>query len=194
MIPFIVGAAVGAFAASKVMSKDEPLYTTKDIAKLLDISEYTVRKKIREGAIKATVVPGKSGYRISESDLEEYKGNKKISDQAEELKPVGSFGKTVAAIFGSSDVDEIKKNVSPEYLSSLIEGRKMDLEGLNLKLKRLNLDKNSSKEFKREKLSLEIDINDLQAEIKALETAAISLGYTLKSDEKKTFENFSDKT
>ena len=72
MLPFLIGAAVGVAGSlgSKILS--DVFYTTKEASVLLDISEYTVRKKIRDGELKAEVIPGKAGYRINKTDLNDY--------------------------------------------------------------------------------------------------------------------------
>lgn len=142
MIPLILAAAAGAagtIAVSKIANMlDKNFYTTKDVAALLNISEYTVRKKIRDGELKAEA--GKS-YRISKDALEEY-----IKNNA-----AGNI-----------------ESVSPEILESVIEVRNMELKKLKLQLQKLELDADDleSKDFKKKRLALEIDISDLEAEIK----------------------------
>lgn len=141
MIPLLIGAAAGVagtFAVSKVLSKDKNFYTTKEVAELLKISEYTVRKKIRDGEIKAE--PGKA-YRIRKEDLEEYMRDN--SDAAEVL--------------------------SPEIIAQIMELKQMNLQRLKLQLQKLELevDEYDPKEFQKRKLTLEIDINELESEIKA---------------------------
>ena len=63
------------------------------------------------------------------------------------------------------------------------------MEGLNLRLRLLELDNNATADFQRKKLSLEVAINKLQAEIKAFElvklTAEKNLAEPERSDEEK---------
>lgn len=200
MLPFLlggtigkaIGAAVGGVVGGAVIGagvtniagaltgKSNVFYNTKEASSLLDISEYTVRKKIREGELKAEVVPGKSGYRISKEDLDEYMANKGKPRMMPvvEGKPVDVFGEDGDAarkgkIFGDSMRklnDAVKnssdvKNINMDLLRSIIAGKETDLKGLRLRLKRLELDDDDSLEFKKKKLQLEIDINDLEAEI-----------------------------
>lgn len=147
MIPLIIAAAAGAvgtLAVSKILSKDKNFYTTKEVAELLKISEYTVRKKIREGEIQAE--PGKS-YRISKDALEEYLENNLPTELL--------------------DLDNAE-SLNPEILQQIIELKETDLKRLKLQLQKLELevDDYDPKEFQKRKLALEIDINELEAEIK----------------------------
>ena len=140
MIPLLIGAAAGVagtFAVSKVLSKDKNFYTTKEVAELLKISEYTVRKKIRDGEIKAE--PGKA-YRIRKEDLEEYMRD-----------------------YSDAEV------LDPEIIAQIMELKQMNLQRLKLQLQKLELevDEYEPKEFQKRKLTLEIDINELESEIKA---------------------------
>lgn len=175
MIPLMIGAtalAGGVFAAHKVLSKNEIFYNTKEAAELLSLSEYTVRKKIRDGEIKAEVVQGKSGYRIKKSDLEEYMGKRNFSKSEENLT-VNNFGNIMEQL--NELLLNHSESLSPEILKSIIEGKEMDLKGLELRLQKLELDKNDSDEFKKKKLDLEISINDLKSEIQAYQTAKIAI-------------------
>ena len=147
MIPLIIGAAAGALgtlAVSKMLSKDKTFYTTKEVAELLKTSEYAIRKKIREGEIKAEA--GKA-YRITKEALEEY---------IENNLPTELPGLDNAEPF------------NPEILRQITELKEMDLKKLKLQLQKLELeaDEYEPKEFKKKKLALEIDINELEAEIK----------------------------
>lgn len=186
MIPVILGAlagAVGGYVVSKKFSGNEDFYTTKDAAEILGISEYTVRKKIREKNLKAEVIPGKSGFRIRKSDLDEYQGKKKSFIPADTESP-NKFGdltqKILESILSSHEIDD----VTQELLQHIIEGRQSDLKGLQLRLKQLELDADDSIEFQKKKISLEIAINDLEAEIQAYQTAEIAIRDMKNSAEK----------
>ncbi len=52
---------------------DEKFYTTAEAAKELGLSQYTIRKKIREGEIRASKQSLKEGYFIPRSSLEKYR-------------------------------------------------------------------------------------------------------------------------
>lgn len=49
--------------------------TVRDIAVLLRVSEGTVRRWIRKGRLKARFFGGRSGYRISDHELEAFLAN-----------------------------------------------------------------------------------------------------------------------
>lgn len=194
MLPFLIGAAAGvvgaaagvagSIAVSAIKSMNEVFYTTKEASVLLNISEYTVRKKIREGDLKAEVIPGKAGYRIAKADLEDYLNGKSREKSVVPSESVASSDNASINTFGNS-VKEIGKtvannpdaikNVDPELLQSIIEGRQKDLKGLQLRLQMLELDDDGSTEFKRKKLALEIAINDLEAELQAYKVSALTI-------------------
>ena len=46
--------------------------TVHDIAQLLHVSEHTVRRWIREGRLTANFFGGRIGYRVKDSDLQEF--------------------------------------------------------------------------------------------------------------------------
>ena len=144
MIPLLIGAAAGAvgtLAVSKLLSKDKDFFTIKEVAELLKISEYTLRKKIRDGELKAE--PGKS-YRISKRDLEEYLHTAELQGM------------------------ESEDSFSPEILAQIMELKELDLQKLKLQLQKLELesDEHEPKEFQKRKLALEIEITELEAAIK----------------------------
>lgn len=187
MFPFWFGAAavaVAGVADSKVLATDDEFYTTRDASVLLEISEYTVRKKIREGEIKAETIPGKSGYRIRKSVLNEYMENKNKGKNKSATTAVNTTSdKTSDAIFVESmaQLGEMiannpeVKNMNPELLRRIVEGKQMDLKGLKLRLQMLELDGDDSTEFKKKKLKLEIAINNLEAEIQAYKISELTL-------------------
>lgn len=179
-----VGGALGGFVASKKFANDDVFYTTKDASEILGISEYTVRKKIREKNLKAEVIPGKSGFRIRKSDLEEYQGKKKFSELAEPQQE-SSFGDLTRQIIESILENPDMNELNSELLKNIIDGRQLDLKGLQLRLKRLELDADDSIEFQKKKISLEIAINDVQAEIQAYQTAEIAIRDLKNYSEKK---------
>lgn len=177
MLKFFFKAAalgfIGNLAYKTFFSDDKVSYSTKDAANLLNISEYTVRKKIRDGEIKANLTSSKTGYRIEKEELENYAaktGNKVIVDNSPEIQQE-NFSNTI------NEIEKfIEKNpnvtINLDVVQNFIDGKKLDLKGLKLRLEMLQLDYNSSDEsidFKRKKLALEIAINDLESEIKAAE-------------------------
>ena len=89
MLPIILGIA-GALLA-KGMTKDDVMkeverradlldkayYTTEDVAKISGLSEYTVRKKIRDGELPAEGEGNRSGYQIRKDALMEFLVNQR---------------------------------------------------------------------------------------------------------------------
>ncbi len=51
---------------------EERWYTTSDAARRLRMGVRGIRRLIRRGELKATWIGGSAGYRIKESDLEEF--------------------------------------------------------------------------------------------------------------------------
>ena len=195
MIPFLIGAVIGSVntaTASEISSEDEIFYTTKEIARMLKITEYTVRKKIREGIIKAEVIPGKYGYRIRKSDLENYLTEKNTSGTNRNLKSgfdkehrfENLLGKISSIALNKSSNDIDTDNL--KLLKEIIAGKETDLKGLKLRLQMLELDNEETVEFKKKRLSLEIAINDLEAEIKAFQISEMTLSKTQKNTSTET--------
>ena len=84
MLPIALGIAGALLAKGK--SKDDAMkeverradlldkeyYTTEEVAKISGLSDYTVRKKIREGELRAEGEGTRSGYRIRKENLLEF--------------------------------------------------------------------------------------------------------------------------
>lgn len=172
------GAALG--VADKLLTKDEPRYNTKDASDILKISEYTVRKKIRDGEIKAETIPGKAGYRITQSALDDYQNRKNrftinpIQSNNPPTYDVGNFSNLINT-FTNESIDSDNENIDIDLIDTLIEGKNLDLDAYRLELQRLTLLKSDSDDFMKEKLSLQIAMKNLQAEIKAYEFIKKSL-------------------
>lgn len=170
LIPLITMNTIGKSFTSNSLDTENKFYTTKEAAEILNLTEYTVRKKIRNGDLKAETFKGHAGYRIRHEVLRDYISRhhnlitleKFISSAPENFShTIGKFEEQLQQNPGVSiNVNELK---------TLIEGKKIDLEGLQLQLRLLELDKDDTVEFQRKKISLEISINQLKAEIKALE-------------------------
>ena len=173
MIPFLMAAAVGAVnktVMDSILASEEKFYTTKEISEILGLTEYTVRKKIRDGDIKAEIFPGHAGYRVKQDDLKDYLCQHRGNALQEKMfqTPPESF---TIAIQKLEEVINSNHNavIDPSVIQTFIDGKKIDLEGLNLRLRLLELDDNATADFQRKKISLELAINQLQAEIKACE-------------------------
>lgn len=146
-------------------------YTTKEVADILGISEYTVRQKIRDDKIIAEKIPGVAGYRISSEALEDYISKKKRKPNLQKMiqnsnmnniDKITDFNNKIENIL--DDSDEI---YDIDLLKQLKNGKETVLNGLKLRLQMLQLDKDDSNDYKKKELSLKISINDLETEIKA---------------------------
>ena len=65
--PVVAGALAGAAIAKMVVDEDE--LNTKDVSMLTGLSEYTIRKKIRNNELPATGEGNRSGYKIKMDDV-----------------------------------------------------------------------------------------------------------------------------
>lgn len=174
MIPWIIQlatmGAIGKVFAGNALDTETKFYTTKEAAEILNLTEYTVRKKIRNGDLKAETFQGHSGYRIRHEVLRDYISRHHNLITLEKF--ISSAPENFSHTIGKFE-EQLRQNPSVSLnvneLKTLIEGKKIDLEGLQLQLRLLELDKDDSVEFQRKKISLEISINQLKAEIKALE-------------------------
>lgn len=161
---------VGATLSAKSGEKEEKTYTTEEVSKILGISEYTVRKKIRLGRLKAKNIIGKKGYVITESDLQDYLNpDKKNTEEVVSLQTVQS-----SALDFDTKVELLTKEIlaqpeaKPELIREFIAGKEIELEGLNLRLKRFELeDDRNSVDFEKMKTELLIEINELKSTIQA---------------------------
>ena len=178
MIPFLVAAAVG--TASNVgkdsfLASEEKFYTTKEVSEILGLTEYTVRKKIREGDIKAEIFSGHAGYRVKHDVLKDYISQHRGNALQEKMFQTAPESFTVA-IQKLEEVINRNRDAAVDLraIQTFIDGKKIDLEGLNLRLRLLELDNNATADFQRKKLSLEVAINKLQAEIKAFELVKLT--------------------
>ena len=181
MLPFSFILSATMLASHKIATLDTlpeieaKYYTTKDVSDILEITEYTVRKKIRNGDLKAETFPGHAGYRIKHEELQDYISRHHNLNTLEKF--TASSPENFS--FAIEKLEEhLKQNpesfIDSKSLQTFIDGKKIDLDGLNLRLRLLELDEENSIDFQRKKLSLELAINQLKAEIKAYEMFKLS--------------------
>lgn len=152
------------------LNKDisKKLYTTKEAAKELGVSEYTIRKKIRDGELKAEKISGESGYRITRGEIERF--SEKTGKSGIVLKKaspvssvvactantpgvnpiIGRFIGSLIGLFQKKDDDlEVSDNLTERieknkdelrFLEAYKVGRQKDLNFAELNLQRLLLD------------------------------------------------------
>lgn len=51
-------------------AKVKPFYTTRELARVLNVKETTISGKIRRGELQAIALGGRAGYRIPSSEVE----------------------------------------------------------------------------------------------------------------------------
>lgn len=191
MLPLLLGAlAVGAGVATIVEKENNNTqkknnYTTKEAAEILGISEYTVRKKIRDEELKAIKIPGEAGYRISKEELERYsekagKSGITLKEASKSTEVHGSlFDKNIFGIYeilNSPNETDITKEEKRKILEEYYKGKQNELKLIELKYKRFLLDKDeidkedekSVKEFDKQELDYQIKIESLKTEVQAL--------------------------
>ena len=159
--------SVNAALSAKSGEKEEKTYTTGEISQILGVSEYTVRKKIRFGKLKAKNIIGRKGYVISESDLQDYLN----PDKKNTAEVVSTQTAQSSALDFDTKVELLTKEIGaakPELIREFIAGKEMELEGLILRLKRFELeDDRTSVDFEKMKTELLIEINELKSTIQA---------------------------
>ncbi len=146
--------------------------TVSEAAKVLGLTEYTVRKKIRDGDIKA--VKGSSdreGYRIPIDELMRYAENHGHSEISTGFELISDFlGTELQKIFdglGSSK----KKNPNRERIKNLMtESIRDEIEATKYHIQALELDGDDmSKEDKKRVLEAKAKIKMLERRIKEIE-------------------------
>ena len=192
MLPIVLGvAAMSLLGAGKEIysqNKNEQSknnYTTKEAAEILGISEYTVRKKIRDEELKAIKIPGEAGYRISKEELERYsekagKSGITLKEASKSTEVHGSlFDKNIFGIYeilNSPNETNITKEEKRKILEEYYKGKQNELKLIELKYKRFLLDKDeidkedekSVKDFDKQELDYQIKIESLKTEVQAL--------------------------
>ena len=160
--------------------KNNEFYTTKEAADILGLTEYTIRKKIRNNEIKATTGASvREGYKIDKESLFDFASRNKIA-----IAAIGAgLAATVGAPFvvGSGIVglvaglgllnDEKDKGTSIKGKKELydlgIQRLETEIEGLNLQIEALELDGDSD-DNKKNIIQLKIRINELKMKIQEI--------------------------
>lgn len=163
-MPIPILGLLGAFAAvagvqaslsgneSENSSKDDEECTVAEAADLLGLSEYTVKKKIREKELVGRIVGKK--YMVSLASIQEYS------------KRVGKSGQ----VLGESSLDSpgISEEVwnNPTSLQALVETTKLQQEILSIECKKLELTKKraikAADDDQVDELSLQIMDKEIQ--------------------------------
>lgn len=154
-------------------NNDEDLVDTSEAARVIGITEYSVRRLIRYGHLPAFRSEGVKGYRIRKEDLQEYlrKRNKNQCISPNLMtKDKKSFENTVKNL--AEKLVNDRESVDPDILNEFLRGKQLDLQGLQLKRKKLEIESrrktSPDEETELEMINLDIEINDLAKEIQAL--------------------------
>lgn len=184
--------------------KDE--YTTKEAANLLGLSEFNLRKKIRNKEINVVGKKGKT-YIISKKELERYSEEKRKSDILSgkalgsivggTIGPIAAMASIpflggllaplgIASLFATKykesfgDIDFDKKDV--KFYKEYYKGVQKDLKIAQLELERLMLDKNDTVEYKKKELDLRMKVEHIEQNLQAIKMKIDSMS---SQDEKK---------
>lgn len=81
------------------MPSSNKTFTVPEVADLLGFSEFTVRRRIKEGKLKAVIDSKKQGYKISEDSLMEYANaqNSKVGSLWKKGAVLGGIATTVGS-------------------------------------------------------------------------------------------------
>ena len=177
-------------------SKDK--YTTKEAANLLGMSEFTLRRKIRNKEINVIGKKGKS-YIISKEEIERHakeKGEinslKILMNQAKdvnnvlrtkELSTISKWplvfspflGAIVACAMSLSKLPDSKflsndtgGDMNIEFYKNYYKSRQKDLKIAKLELEKLMLDKDDTIEYKKKELDLRIEIESIEKNLQMI--------------------------
>lgn len=177
MLPFILAAMAGMAAVSEnhfpsnSADQDSEQYTVKQVSEKLNVSELTVKRRIKKGELKADIVDGK--YIISRDELLRFIGATPGFQMAKEKKSEYDSQELIHEIITKLK-DEIKKN--PEKYQYLIERCELSKQIKDLELKLIEMDKKIFKDnpdalkkldekkynYEFEKVQADNDINTLK--------------------------------
>lgn len=163
--------------------EEKDQYTTREVADLLNLSEYTVRKKIRDQEINAKGSSGRNGYRIDKEEVIKYANKHKISllpmaaMAATVMSPVlgislgaiASLGGFLSSVFTSVDNKKVDDDKKIELYDMAIERIKKDIDGLKMKIEALQLEADDSIKCKKDILHLKMLINEKEGNIQEIE-------------------------
>lgn len=170
----VVGAAVVSAITGKettekdpineIENKDERYISTAEAAERLSLTEYTIRRKIREGALSAKNLPGRRGYFISESDIEDY-----LSGRTKKSIKSGSDFDTKIKLL-DAEINSSTDSVNPKAIEKYIEGIKLEIENLEFRIEKLAIEINKNPDdenLKIQRLDLLLEQNERKQQLQA---------------------------
>lgn len=187
MLPFISG-IVNNMIKENIEEKPKNVYSTKEVAQILNMSEYTVRKKIRNKEIEATKEAGELKYKITREAIEKYTQNElnKLGIKNNNISNEDKNNENMSIVeLISSTVNNTLDNASKCINSHLPSNKSID-EKINqkqteliknkseLKIKQLEynkfqLDENNSLEYKKKDIDFQIAIEKLSSTVDILQ-------------------------
>ena len=187
MLPFISG-IVNNMIKENIEEKPKNVYSTKEVAQILNMSEYTVRKKIRNKEIEATKEAGELKYKITREAIEKYTQNElnKLGIKNNNISNEDKNNENLSIVeLISSTANNTLDNASKCINSHLPSNKSID-EKINqkqteliknkseLKIKQLEynkfqLDENNSLEYKKKDIDFQIAIEKLSSSVDILQ-------------------------
>lgn len=169
-----VGAAVVSAIAGKdtkekepvkeIENKDERYISTAEAAERLSLTEYTIRRKIREGSLSAKNLPGRRGYFIAESEIENYLSGRTKKSSAS----VSDFDTKIKLL--DAEINSSTDSVNPKAIEKYIEGIKLEIQNLELRIAKIAIEikQNPDDEnLKIQRLDLLLEQNEKQQQLQA---------------------------
>lgn len=179
----VIGAGLAAYQIAQSLTSEDTkenssaLYSAKEAADMIGISEYTLKRKIRDNVIKADLIGNK--YMVSMSEIEKYcseNGKRNIAI-------AGSPSSTLATSMDidlTNDPTFVANLNNNDFLSNLKDGLELQIESLNLQIDKLELQMEDDlvdtdeRKIKNDILDLKLEKNSIQQRIKIIEMQIIA--------------------
>ena len=158
------------------MSEIDKTYTVQEVADLLGLSEFTVRRRIKDGKLKAVMDSKKQGYRVTQESLMEYANaqNSKVGSLWQKGKELSGLAATIGSNLMKS-LPIIPATMSIGMLASIGIGKALGkICGLNLDSTKYDVESNPTEinELNNvvvldkiiERLNIELEDYDFQIE------------------------------
>lgn len=179
----VIGAGLAAYQVAQSLTSEDAkenssaLYSAKEAADMIGISEYTLKRKIRDNVIKADLIGNK--YMVSMSEIEKYCSDNGKRNIAMAGSPATTLSTNIDSALTNNPTFLANLN-NNNFLSNLIDGLGIEIEALNLQIEKLklqmddNLDDTAKRKIKNDILDLELKKNSIQQRIKIFEMKIIT--------------------
>ncbi|MBQ9419742.1 MAG: helix-turn-helix domain-containing protein [Synergistaceae bacterium] len=143
-------------------------YTVSEVSKILGLTEYTIRKKIRDGDLRAIRgASDRDGYKIPRDALRDYANGKKLPELASALGLGFVAGLGIASL--ASDNSTRKKHADFKKIRDLsIASLQDEIDATDYYIQAMELDDNPTKEEKKKILEAKAKIKTLERQIKEI--------------------------